>query len=91
MSEEEGKMKKTNLIRMRSGAKGIVVRIGGGKHMQRKTETLGIRVGCEIEKVSGQAFRGPVVIKAGATRIAIGHGMAHKIIVEVEDSESTTA
>lgn len=79
-------MKKLNLVRMRSGTKGTVVKIGGGQRMQKKTETLGIRIGCEIEKVSGHAFRGPVVVKVGATRVAIGHGMAHKIIVEVEDT-----
>lgn len=83
-------MKKTNLVRMRSGTRGTVVKIGGGKHMQRKTEMLGIRVGCSMVKVSGHALRGPVVVKVGATQIAIGHGMAHKIIVEVEEAERTS-
>jgi Fe2+ transport system protein FeoA len=78
---------KMNLIRMRNGTKGVVVTIGGGRNMQRKTETLGIRIGCELEKISGHAFRGPVVVKVGATRVAVGHGMAHKIIVETEDTQ----
>jgi ferrous iron transport protein A len=79
-------MKKTNLIRMRNGARGTVVKIGGGRLMKKKTETLGIREGCSVEKVSGHAFRGPVVIKVGVTRVAVGHGMAHKIIVETEET-----
>jgi ferrous iron transport protein A len=78
-------MKETNLIRMRSGTKGKVQQIRGGHHMRRKMETLGIRIGCEIEKISRQAFRGPVVIKVGATQVAIGHGMAHRIIVKQEE------
>jgi Fe2+ transport system protein FeoA len=80
------KMKKLNLTRMRSGTKGEVVKIGGRQHMKNKMETLGIRIGRKIEKVSGHAMRGPVVIKLGATQVAIGHGMAHKIIVEVDET-----
>jgi ferrous iron transport protein A len=79
-------MSEVNLIRMRSGTKGKVVQIRGGHHMRMKMETLGIRIGCEIEKVSGHALGGPVVVKFGATRAAVGHGMAHRIIVEVEDT-----
>lgn len=78
---------KMNLIRMRSGTKGIVVKIGGGRNMRIKSETLGIRIGVELEKVSGHAFRGPVVVKVGSTRVAVGHGMAHKIIVEIDDTQ----
>jgi ferrous iron transport protein A len=83
---EEEKMNETNLIRMRSGTRGKVVQIRGGQHMRMKLETLGIRTGCEIEKVSGHAFGGPVVARIGATRVAVGHGMAHRIIVEIEDT-----
>jgi len=53
--------------------------------MMKKVETLGIRVGCEIEKLSSHMMRGPVIVRIGNTRAAIGYGMAKKIIVKQKD------
>ena len=56
--------------------------IGRGWRLQKKLENLGIREGVVIQKVSQQAFRGPVIIEIGNTRIAIGCFMAAAIKVE---------
>jgi len=77
-------MNEIDLTQVESDTKGRVVKILGGRRMLRKLETLGIRIGCEIEKVSSHMMYGPVVVKIGSTRAAIGHGMAKKIIVKQE-------
>ena len=54
----------------------------GGKHFISKAESLGIRIGVQITKVSSQMMHGPITIKVGQSQIAIGHRMANKIIIE---------
>ncbi|MDI6840596.1 MAG: FeoA family protein [bacterium] len=74
---------KISLVEMRISEKGKVIEIQGGYGMIRKLETLGIREGKEIKKLSAQLMRGPVIIQVSNTRVAIGFGMARRIIVEV--------
>ncbi len=72
-----------NLSSMRNGQTGKVTGVGGGFGLRRRLEALGIRVGVNITKVSGATRRGPVVVRAGNTTVAVGHGMARRIRVEV--------
>ena len=71
-----------DLTRMREGEKGKVIDIQGGWGLLRKLEALGIRQGIEIVKVSSQLMRGPITIRVGNAQVAIGFGMARKILVE---------
>jgi ferrous iron transport protein A len=71
-----------DLTRMKEGEKGKVVDIQGGWGLIRKLEALGIRIGTEIVKVSSQLMRGPIIVRVGNTQVAIGFGMARKIIIE---------
>ena len=77
-------MNEIDLTQVESNTKCIVVKILGGYGMMKKLETLGIRVGCKITKVSSHMMRGPVVVRIGNTRAAIGFGMAKRIIVKQE-------
>jgi Fe2+ transport system protein FeoA len=45
---------------------------------------MGLRVGCRVQVVGGGAGGGPVVVAVGDTRLAVGHGMANKIMVAIE-------
>lgn len=72
------------LTMMKAGQMGRVVQIFGGHGLIRRLEVLGIRVGKRVRKVSSQLMRGPVVLEVDNTRLAIGFGMASKILVEVE-------
>ena len=74
------------LIHMKSGEKGIIAAIQGGHGMIHKLDALGIRCGVELKKVSRQPMRGPVLIEIGNTQIAIGYGMAQRIVVEIKKS-----
>ena len=71
-----------DLTRMRKGERGKIVDIQGGWGLLRKLETLGIKQGTEIVKVSSQLMRGPITIRVGNTQVAIGFGMARRIMVE---------
>lgn len=75
-----------NLTMMKLGDKGKVKEIIGGKGLIARLEGLGIVPGAEITKVSEQIMRGPVVIKVGNTQVAIGYGMARRVIIELENT-----
>jgi len=71
-----------DLTQMSQGEKGKVIDIQGGWGLLRKLESLDIRQGTEIVKVSSQLMRGPITIRVGNTEVAIGFGIARRIIVE---------
>ncbi|HNR37061.1 MAG TPA: FeoA family protein [Candidatus Hydrogenedentes bacterium] len=61
----------------------LVVAIEGGHQIHHRLKSLGIRPGVLIEKISGRAGSGPVVVRHGRSQTAIGHGVAHHILVEI--------
>ncbi|MCM8760557.1 MAG: ferrous iron transport protein A [Candidatus Omnitrophica bacterium] len=77
-------MKKISLIHLKENHKGKIAEISGGIGLQHRLMSMGLYVGKEITKLSYIGLRGPVVIKVGRSVLALGHGMAAKIIVETE-------
>ena len=77
-------MKKVSLVQMKEKQKGKVAEISGGSALHERLMSLGIYVGREITKFSHFALRGPVAIRVGRSVLALGHGVAAKIIVEIE-------
>lgn len=73
-----------DLTQVKEGEKYRVLEIQSGLMVFKKLDNLGIRKGVEIIKVSSQLAKGPVVVQIGNTQIAIGYGMAKKIIVELQ-------
>ena len=67
-----------------SGKSGKIIEILGGTTLERRLAALGVRVNMKLKKIGGQMFKGPVVLKVGRTTLAIAHGMASKILVEVD-------
>jgi ferrous iron transport protein A len=80
--------KQTTLARMRAGQSGIVVQVQGGHGLVNRLGALGIIPGKRITKISSMLMRGPVTIEVDRTQVAIGFGMASKILVQLDD-EST--
>lgn len=72
-----------SLAEIPSGRNAIIRGILGGFGLSRRLDALGIRTGKKIVKVSTPLARGPVVLRCGNTQLAIGFGMARKIIVEL--------
>ena len=87
--------KQITLARMQTGQSGLVVQIReghggrrgerhGGRHGMVRLDALGIRAGKRITKVSSAFMRGPVTIEVDRAQVAIGFGMARRIIVELD-------
>jgi len=72
---------------MNSGQSGTIVEILGGHGLVNRLNSLGIRRGKRITKVSAMFMRGPVTIQVNQTQVAIGFGMAGKILVDVEEQK----
>jgi ferrous iron transport protein A len=73
-----------SLAQMGAGQTGTIIVILGGRGLNRRLEALGIRPGKKVTKVSGMLFRGPVTLRTDHTHVAVGFGMANKIMVEID-------
>jgi len=78
---QEGQL---TLAEMRTGQTGTVVGVLGGHGLIQRLDALGIRPGKKVTKLSSTLFRGPVTLRVNNSRVAVGFGMARKIIVEVD-------
>ena len=74
---------RATLADMRSGQNGVVVEIRGGHGMIRRLDALGLRLCKRVRKVSSMLMRGPTVVEVDGFQVAVGHGMASRIIVEI--------
>ncbi|MEM3737660.1 MAG: FeoA family protein [Candidatus Bathyarchaeia archaeon] len=72
------------LVNMGSHRIGYVKRVEGGYGLQKRVCSLGIRVGKPIRIVTAGLFGGPIVVEIDGCRVALGRGVASKIIVEVD-------
>jgi ferrous iron transport protein A len=70
------------LTQMRPGKSGTVVQIQGGFGLVNRLNGLGIIPGKRITKISAMMARGPVTVEVDRVQVAIGFGMANKIVVE---------
>jgi ferrous iron transport protein A len=69
---------------MHAGQSGCVVQVSGGRGMTTHLQALGIMPGKIVTKVSSAFMRGPVVIVVDRVQVAIGFGMASRIIVTLD-------
>ncbi len=65
--------------------KAKIKEILGGWGLKRRLISLGIDIGDEIKIITGDEGWGPILIEdiTKGTKVAIGRGMARKIIVEL--------
>jgi len=78
---QEGQL---TLAEMKTGQTGIVVGVLGGHGLIRRLDALGIRPGKKVTKLGSTLFRGPVMLRVNNSQVAVGFGMARKIIVEAD-------
>jgi len=76
--------KQVTLVQMQRGHSGIVVQIQGGHGVVNRLGALGIIPGKRITKISSMLMRGPITIEVDRVQVAIGFGMADKVIVELD-------
>ena len=73
-----------SLSSMRQGQKGTILALRGGRSMQHRVISMGLSVGCQIEIMQNDGsdgVPGPVAVRAGDTRLMVGHGIAENVIV----------
>ena len=73
------------LSKMEKGKSGLIQEIYGGYGFVRRMESLNVRVGKRITKLSSVFRRGPITIRVDHTQLALGFGMASRIMIEVQD------
>ncbi|MBN2640553.1 MAG: ferrous iron transport protein A [Victivallales bacterium] len=73
-------LKKT-LDTLLEGQKAIVKALAGGREFQHSVVNLGLTPGCRLEVISKSPGGGRILILTDRGRIALGHGMAEKILV----------
>lgn len=69
---------------MQTGQSGTVVQIPGGYRVVSRLSAMGIRPGKRITKVSAMFMRGPVTVQVDRAQLAIGYGVANRIIVALD-------
>ena len=72
-----------SLAEMAPGQTGMVVSLEGGHGMMRRLAAMGLHRGAAVTKTSSQPFRGPISVQVGNTEVALGFGLARRVMVEV--------
>ncbi|OGJ87421.1 MAG: hypothetical protein A2268_14815 [Candidatus Raymondbacteria bacterium RifOxyA12_full_50_37] len=73
----------TNLVNLDKDHPARIIEIQGGHGLRERLNAMGLAIGSVIVKKNSFYGQGPVVIKSGQTTVALGHGMAEKVIVEL--------
>ncbi len=72
-----------DVTQMQPGESGIVIEMQGGQGLIRKLQSIGVRPGKKITKVSSHFWHGPQTVMIDNMQVAVGFGIAKRIIVEL--------
>lgn len=75
-------MKRKTLDQLSKNQKAKVIEYQGGFGVRRRLEHMGIHPGDVITVVQYGALGGPILIKVHGFQLALGRGIASKILVE---------
>ncbi|NLL71638.1 MAG: ferrous iron transport protein A [Epulopiscium sp.] len=67
------------LLFFTEGEKGIVNTIMGGQKIHKRLFEMGLNTGSEVQVIKNDA--GPIIISLGGCKVALGRGLAQKIIM----------
>lgn len=73
-----------DLTQIKPGESGVIMELRGGCDFTRRIQSMGMRPGKKMKKISSHFWRGPQTVEVDKMRIAIGFGMAKKIFIEVD-------
>lgn len=75
-----------SLAQVGHGARVRITQIEGGQRLRKRLADLGLAVGMEVRLLRDARGHGPVIIAVRHdTRLALGWGMASKIMVRLEE------
>lgn len=72
-----------SLDRVRRPCRVEVLQITGGRQVLRTLASLSIRPGDILQVRRAAPFAGPILIESAGTKVAVGRGMAQKILVRM--------
>ncbi len=82
-SMEENQLR-TTLKDMPVNRDASVIGVRGGKGCNNKLSAMGLHPGREIRKIGGSFIGGPITVQINGSLVAVGEGMAERIIVELK-------
>ena len=71
----------TPLMMLRPGDRAKVVEVQGGRGVRQRLSSMGVYPGEYVSLVRG-GRGGPVIVEVRGSRVVIGRGMAHRVMVE---------
>jgi ferrous iron transport protein A len=74
------------LTELARGEEGTIVALQAGWGAQQRLRLLGLAEGQVIRKLSELALGGPVVVLVNRAQVAIGRGMARRILVRINSA-----
>jgi ferrous iron transport protein A len=69
---------------MKDGETGVIKEFISGHNFLERIQNMGLRPGKTLKKISSHFWRGPQTVEVDKMRVAIGYGMAKKIMIEVD-------
>jgi len=69
------------LTALAPGQRAVVTALEGGHGMRRRLASMGLTVGSEVESLISRGS-GPIVVAVRQTRLALGRGVANRVLVE---------
>jgi ferrous iron transport protein A len=72
----------TTLDQVNENKKATVIDIRGGQGIRQRLGQMGIHPGDTITMLRIGALRGPILIEVHSSQVALGRGIASKVIVE---------
>ncbi len=70
------------LIDLNEGTATRILSIDGGRNARQQLRELGLFAGDTVRVLRHAAFGGPVLVECRGTQIALGRGIAKKVVVE---------
>lgn len=74
--------KPISLTEMQEGRSGTILHLQGGIAFVSRVQAMGLRPGKRITKISNMVLHGPSTVQVDGTQIALGFGMAGRVIVQ---------
>ena len=74
----------TTLDKVISSQTVIITRINAGKSLGNRLANMGLHIGDSLQIIRSGQFGGPIIILINNAEIAIGRGIAKKIVVSLK-------
>ncbi|MBN2354866.1 ferrous iron transport protein A [candidate division KSB1 bacterium] len=84
-SKQKQSIRLLPLSQLLSGQSGKIVDITSGWHLRRRLNQIGIHIGDQLVVKRNTVLGGPVLILIHHCEIALGKGMAEKIIIHLNE------